>query len=58
MIQNHIISQSRTNSMTSSGHVVPSWVKNNAGWWAENKISDNDFAKGIEFLVQKGIIKA
>ena len=22
---------------------IPYWVKNNAGWWAEDKISDNDF---------------
>ena len=23
--------------------VIPSWIKNNAGWWAENSISDSDF---------------
>jgi len=28
---------------------IPSWVKNNAGWWAENKINDNDFISGIEY---------
>ena len=25
---------------------IPAWIKNNAGWWAEDNISDNDFIKG------------
>jgi len=36
---------------------VPSWIKNNAGWWAENKINDNDFISGIEYLIENKIIK-
>ncbi len=35
---------------------IPSWVKNNAGWWAENQIPDSAFVDGIEFLVKEGII--
>jgi hypothetical protein len=35
---------------------VPYWVKNNAGWWAEDKISDNDFITGIEYLIKNKII--
>ena len=30
---------------------VPDWIKNTAGWWAENKISDGEFLKGINFLI-------
>ena len=37
---------------------VPSWVKNNAGWWAEGLIDDDAFAQGIEFLIKEGIIDA
>ena len=37
---------------------VPTWVKNNAGWWAEGLIDDNAFAQGIEFLIKEGIIDA
>ena len=40
-----------------TGQSVPSWIKNNAGWWADGKISDQDFVKGIQYLVEKGIIK-
>ena len=36
---------------------IPSWIKNNAGWWAENSISDSDFLYGIKFLVKNNIIK-
>jgi len=35
---------------------VPEWVKNTAGWWAEDKISEDEFVKGIEFLVKERII--
>ena len=36
---------------------VPSWIKNTAGWWADNLISDNEFVNALEFLINEGIIK-
>jgi Raf kinase inhibitor-like YbhB/YbcL family protein len=36
---------------------IPPWVKNNAKWWSEGQIGDNDFVKGIQYLVQKNIIQ-
>jgi len=36
----------------------PYWVKNNAGWWAEDEISDDDFIAGIEYLVKNKIISS
>jgi len=36
---------------------VPSWVKNTAGWWADNLITDNEFVNALEFLINEGIIK-
>jgi hypothetical protein len=35
---------------------VPGWVKNTAGWWADGAISEGEFVKGIEFLIQEQII--
>jgi tetratricopeptide (TPR) repeat protein len=35
---------------------VPSWIKNNAKWWSEGKISDGDFVQGIQFLIQEKVI--
>lgn len=36
---------------------IPLWIKNNAGWWADDQISDNDYLSGIQYLVANGIIK-
>jgi hypothetical protein len=36
---------------------IPNWVKNNAGWWANGTISDDEFIQGIQYLIQKGIMK-
>jgi hypothetical protein len=35
---------------------IPSWVKNNAGWWADNLIGDSDFVSGIQYLITEGIM--
>ena len=36
---------------------IPSWIKNNAGWWADGSIDDNSFVQGIQFLIKEGIMK-
>ncbi len=36
--------------------IVPEWIKNNAGWWADGTIDDKAFVDGIEYLVQENII--
>ena len=43
-------------SETAQEH-VPDWIRNNAGWWAEGLISEEDFLNGIKYLVEQGIIK-
>ena len=44
--------------MISSGsNEIPVWIKNNAGWWSQNIITDGEFVQGIQFLVQKGFMK-
>ena len=35
---------------------VPDWVKNTAGWWATDAISEKEFVNAIEFLANDGII--
>lgn len=37
--------------------IIPQWVKNNAGWWAEGKISDIEYVQAIEYLINQGIVK-
>ena len=36
--------------------VIPSWIKNNAGWWASGMITEDEFLKGIEYLINENII--
>jgi len=36
---------------------MPSWFKNNAKWWKEDKISDEEIINAIENLLKRGIIK-
>ena len=35
---------------------IPSWIKNNAKWWADGTIGDKDFIQGIQYMVNKNII--
>jgi len=36
---------------------IPSWIKNNAGWWADGSIDDSSFVQGIQYLIKEGIMK-
>ena len=36
---------------------VPDWVKNTAGWWATDAISETEFVNAIEFLVKENVIQ-
>ena len=59
MIQNGImqIPNLPPNTSDVSETKVPDWIKNNAKWWSEGQITDDDFVKGIQYLVEKGIIR-
>ena len=37
--------------------VIPTWIKNNAGWWADGQIDDDSFVSGIKYLIESGIIQ-
>jgi hypothetical protein len=37
--------------------IIPHWIKNNAGWWADGQLDDTSFVQGIQYLIQKGIMK-
>jgi hypothetical protein len=36
---------------------IPTWIKNNAEWWAAGAIDDDSFIQGIQFLVKENILK-
>jgi hypothetical protein len=49
---------SNTSTPTNSTSVtIPNWVKGVFGMYAEGKLADNDLVQGLQFLMQKGIIR-
>ncbi len=44
------------NSSAQEETQIPYWVKNVAGWWANNEISEKEFLSGIEYLINNNII--
>jgi len=58
-----LLSNSNTDSIQNKGLVekvilgLPDWFKTTAGWWAQEKITDEEFKKNIQFLVTRGIIR-
>ena len=36
--------------------IIPSWIKNNAGWWSADIIGDQEFMQSIQFLIKEKII--
>jgi hypothetical protein len=50
-----IIAESSANELQAKPS-VPSWIKSMAGWWSDDKISDLEFLKAIEYLVQHNVI--
>ena len=35
---------------------LPTWIKNNAGWWADGQIDDSSFVTAIQWLISNGIM--
>jgi len=56
-IENNPILESDSDHITSVQQYVPSWIKNNAKWWANNVIDDQTFVSGIQFLINENIIQ-
>ena len=51
-----IIESNEKPASSKNSQSVPSWIKNNAGWWAEGTIDDNSFVQGIQFMIKENII--
>jgi predicted nucleotidyltransferase len=35
---------------------IPKWIKTIVGWWSDGSIEDDDFLKGIQYLIKEKII--
>ena len=47
---------SNDDASSSQNNEIPSWIKSNAGWWADGQIDDNSFVEGIQFLIKEGFM--
>jgi len=45
-----------TTPETSLPAAIPTWIKNNAGWWADGSIDDDSFIQGIQFLIKENVL--
>jgi len=36
---------------------IPQWVRDNAKWWSEGLITDEDYINGLQYLITQGILK-
>ena len=45
-----------SNSSAQEETQIPNWIKNVAGWWASNEISEKEFLTGLTYLVNNNII--
>jgi len=36
---------------------IPNWIRDNAKWWSEGLITDQDYINGLQYLIQQGILK-
>ena len=56
LVQENIIDIPENTNQDKNEIIIPQWFKTTTSWWAEGMIPDNDYAKGVEFLLKKGII--
>ncbi|MGA0296402.1 MAG: matrixin family metalloprotease, partial [Nitrosopumilaceae archaeon] len=57
LLEKEIIQIQLIPKSTQTASTIPLWIKDNAGWWAEDKINDHDFVSGIQYMMENGIIK-
>jgi len=43
-------------SVSAEEGLIPSWIKNTAGFWVNDQISDSEFIAALQFLVGEGIL--
>ena len=40
-----------------SSYEIPNWIRDNAKWWSEGLITDEDYINGLQYLISQGILK-
>ncbi|MBS3923096.1 MAG: peptidase [Nitrosarchaeum sp.] len=45
------------NPISNNEILIPDWIRNNAGWWADGQINDSSFVQGVQYLIKERIVK-
>lgn len=48
--------EQRVNPIQSSTSSIPSWVKNTVSWWSQGQVSDEEFVKSLQYLINEKVI--
>jgi len=59
MIKENVISISEEyteNDYDKKDSHIPDWVRQTSKWWSDDLISDGDFVKSLEFLIDNKMI--
>ena len=43
-------------SISAEESLIPSWIKNTAGFWVNNQINDKEFITALQWLIDNGIL--
>jgi len=57
LLNENIISNPDLPEQASETLGIPIWVRNIAGWWVDDFISEENFVNVIKYLVEKGVIR-
>ena len=57
VITDSLTFKSADNATESVDYRIPSWIKNNAKWWADGDISDSAFVSALQWLIKNGIMQ-
>ncbi|MCE9617333.1 MAG: phosphate ABC transporter substrate-binding protein PstS [Nitrosarchaeum sp.] len=49
--------ETKTTETNTTEYEIPDWIRNNAKWWADGLITDQDYIKGLQYLISQGILK-
>jgi len=44
-------------SVDTKQYEIPNWIRDNAKWWAEGLITDQDYINGLQYLISQGILR-
>ena len=56
LITNGVMHIPPTEQGAGSDDVIPGWIKQVAGWWADDQIDDRNFVTGLQWLITNGIM--